>query len=186
MMKVTATELPGVVVVEPEVFVDERGYVLETYARHRLAEAGIQVEFVQDNHSHSRGGVLRGLHYQLGGGQAKLIYVVTGRVLDVVVDIRPASPTFGAAARVVLSGERRQLVFIPPCYVHGFFVEEEADIVYKCSDRYRPELERGVIWNDPTLGIAWPTASPLLSPRDAALPRLDQLRPEDLPPYAPG
>jgi len=182
-MKVTTTELPGVVVGELEVFFDERGYLLETYARHRLADAGIQVEFVQDNHSHSRRGVLRGLHYQLGGGQAKLIYVVTGRVLDVAVDIRPGSPTFGAAARVELSGAKRQLVFIPPCYAHGCYVEEESDMIYKCSDRYRPELERGIIWSDPTLDIQWPTASPLLSPRDAALPRLDQLDAADLPRY---
>jgi len=172
------SDLPGVLVIEPEVFHDERGFLLESYASHRMAELG---EFVQDNHSHSRAGVLRGLHYQLGPGQAKLIYVVSGQVLDVAVDIRPGSPTFGHSTQVMLSGWHRRLVFIPACYAHGFYVVEEADMIYKCSDRYHPELERGIIWNDATLQIEWPTSSPILSARDSQLPSLDQLSEDDLP-----
>jgi dTDP-4-dehydrorhamnose 3,5-epimerase len=180
-MKIVTTDLPGVLILEPDVHRDERGFLLETYAEHRFLEAGIEARFVQDNHSRSAANVLRGLHYQLGRGQAKLISVVRGRLIDVVVEIRPGSPLFARHVQVEISASSPRLLFIPPCFAHGFYVLEDADVTYKCSDRYRPELERGIVWNDPALGIRWPTTTPLLSARDRALPRLDQLGPEDLP-----
>ena len=180
-MSVIATELPGVLILEPDVFRDERGFLLELHAEHRLVEAGIDARFVQDNHSRSGRDVLRGLHYQLGRGQAKLFYVLRGRVMDVVVDLRRGSPSFARHVQVELSADSPRLLFIPAHCAHGFYALEDADVIYKCSDRYRPELERGIIWNDPTLGVRWPTSSPLLSPRDQRLPTLDRLTAEDLP-----
>jgi dTDP-4-dehydrorhamnose 3,5-epimerase len=182
-MRVTPTALPEVLIIEPRVLADERGFFLEIHARHRLAEAGIDVEFVQDNLSHSRAGVLRGLHYQLGVGQAKLITLASGRILDVAVDIRRGSPTFGRWEAVELDARAHWMVYIPAGFAHGFFSLEESDIIYKCSDRYRPELERGIAWDDPTLAIDWPSRAPLLSPRDAQLPRLAAVGAEDLPRY---
>lgn len=179
-MRVIATELPGVRVIEPRIFDDERGFFLEVHARHKFVEAGIDVDFVQDNHSHSRAGVLRGLHYQLGVGQAKLIKLMTGRVLDVAVDIRRGSPTFRRWVAVELDARAHRMIFIPAGFAHGFYTLEEADVIYKCTDRYRPELERGVAWDDPELAIEWPARDPLLSPKDAALPRLSGV---ELPDY---
>jgi dTDP-4-dehydrorhamnose 3,5-epimerase len=182
-MKIVGTTLPEVRVIEPRVFDDERGFFLEICTRHKLAEVGVTVDFVQDNLSHSRAGVLRGLHYQLGAGQAKLIKLVTGRVLDVAVDVRRGSPTFGAWEAVELDAQAHRMVYIPAGFAHGFFTLEEADVLYKCSDRYQPELERGIAWDDPTLAINWPSASPQLSERDTRLPGLDQVSAADLPHY---
>jgi len=178
---VTGTDLEGVLIVTHDVHEDDRGFLLELCATHRLAELGRLQGFVQDNLSHSRAGVLRGLHYQLGDGQAKLVHVVRGRIVDVVVDIRQGSPTFGRWTGHVLSAARRQSIFIPAGCAHGFYTVEEADMFYKLSDRYRPELERGIVWNDPSLEIAWQDPSPIISPRDARLPRLDGIPPDDLP-----
>jgi len=183
-MKIVATALPEVRVIEPRVFEDERGSFLEISARHKLAAEGIEVDFVQDNLSHSKAGVLRGLHYQLGAGQAKLIKLVTGRVLDVAVDVRRGSPSFGRWEVVELDVRAHRMVYIPAGFAHGFYTLEEADVLYMCSDRYRPELERGVAWDDPSLAIDWPAAAPLLSERDSRLPRLAHVSWDDLPVYA--
>jgi dTDP-4-dehydrorhamnose 3,5-epimerase len=157
--------------VEPEVFGDERGFFLETYHAQRFAEAGIRANFVQDNHSGSRRGILRGLHYQIKQTQAKLVRVVAGEVFDVAVDLRRSSPTFGRWVGVHLSTQNKRLVWIPTGFAHGFYVLSEwAEIVYKASDFYAPQWERTLLWSDPELGIQWPLIDgqpPLLSSKDA-------------------
>jgi dTDP-4-dehydrorhamnose 3,5-epimerase len=180
-MKVSAaTDLPEVKLIEPRVFSDDRGFFLETYSTTQFREAGLDCEFVQDNHSYSRPRVLRGMHYQLGPGQAKLVMVPRGRIMDVAVDIRFGSPTFGRFTSVELSGESWRMVFIPVGFAHGFYALEESDVIYKCSDIYRPELERGIAHDDPRLGIPWPDADPLLSPKDREHPRLADIGQADL------
>jgi dTDP-4-dehydrorhamnose 3,5-epimerase len=182
-----ATDLPGVWILEPRVFEDPRGHFFEAFNDRTLAALGLERRFVQDNESFSRRGVLRGLHYQLGRPQAKLVRAVRGEVFDVAVDVRLGSPTFGRWTGAILSEDNRRQVFIPEGFAHGFYVlSETAVVLYKCSDFYTPTEERGVAWNDPRLAIAWPLVPgtvPLLSPRDAAFPTLDRLRPEDLPPF---
>ncbi len=176
--------LPEVLVLRPKVFADARGYFFESYNQEQLAALGVRSVFVQDNHSHSRRGVLRGMHYQLGRPQAKLVRVTSGRVVDVVVDVRRGSPTFGRWIMQELSSENHYLLYAPEGFAHGFLVlSEEADFQYKCSDFYAPEEERGILWSDPQLVIPWPLAGlePTLNDRDAAFPTLDQARPEDLP-----
>jgi dTDP-4-dehydrorhamnose 3,5-epimerase len=168
-------------IIDSPVFQDARGSFQELYVEHKLRALGIQDAFVQDNLSVSKEGVLRGLHYQLGQGQAKLVRVLTGNVLDVSVDLRPESPTFGHHVMLELSAENRLCAYVPAGFGHGFLAREESMVLYKTSDRYRPELEGGIIWNDPTLKIQWPTTSPLLSEKDAALPGLDRLTSEELP-----
>jgi dTDP-4-dehydrorhamnose 3,5-epimerase len=177
-MKVTETRLPGVLIIEPEVHRDHRGFFLETFRADRYREqAGIDLPFVQDNHSRSSRGVLRGLHAQREHPQGKLVRVSRGEVFDVAVDIDPESGTFGKWVGVTLSSENHRQVWIPPGYAHGFLVlSEDADLEYKCTEYYRPEDEIGVIWNDPEIGIDWPIDFPAVSARDAALPRLSQLR----------
>ncbi|HXH83935.1 MAG TPA: dTDP-4-dehydrorhamnose 3,5-epimerase [Candidatus Tectomicrobia bacterium] len=168
-MNVVRTAIPEVLVLEPRVFGDERGFFLESYNRARLAAAaGITAEFVQDNHSRSRRGVLRGLHYQRKQPQGKLVRVVAGEVFDVAVDIRRSSPTFGKWVGVVLSGENARVAWIPIGFAHGFLVlSESADLLYKTTDYYAPEHERCIAWDDPAIGIHWPLAGePILSPRD--------------------
>ncbi len=183
-MRVTPTELPEVLVVEPRVFGDERGYFLETFQARRYAQAGIPGPFVQDNLSFSRRGVLRGLHYQHPHGQGKLVWVLQGEVFDVAVDIRRGSPTFGRWVGVWLSAENRRQVWIPPGFAHGFcVVSETALFAYKCTDYYAPEAEGTVRWDDPDLGIAWPVRDPIVSPKDAAGLRLRDVPAERLPPY---
>lgn len=170
-MKVTETALPGVLVLEPKVFGDARGFFLESYNRARFAEAtGVDVDFVQDNHSRSACGVLRGLHYQIRQPQGKLVRVVSGAVFDVAVDLRRSSPTFGRWAGVELSAENQRQLWVPPGFGHGFLVlSETADFLYKTTDYYAPEHERGVAWNDPAIGVAWPLdGAPQLSAKDAA------------------
>ena len=176
-MQVVETELPGVLIIEPVVFGDERGSFCETYHQPRYAAAGIDVTFVQDNSSSSREGVLRGLHYQVTRAQAKLLRAVRGALWDVAVDLRRGSPTFGRWVGVELSADNRRQLFIPAGCAHGFCVLATdasgfAEIAYKCSAVYAPEDEAGVRWDDPELAIEWPVAEPVLSERDAALPLL--------------
>lgn len=168
-MNVIETALPGVLLLEPKVFGDERGFFLESYNKRTLAALGIDAEFVQDNHSRSQQGVLRGLHYQLRQPQGKLVRVVAGRVFDVAVDLRRSSPHFGQWAGFELSAENKRLAWVPPGFGHGFLVlSESADFLYKATDYYAPEHERCVRWDDPAIGIAWPPLDiqPLLSAKD--------------------
>lgn len=180
-MKFSDTALAGVVLVEPDVFEDARGCFLETYHAAKYAKGGIAGPFVQDNFSHSVRGTLRGLHYQLRHAQGKLVTALTGRIFDVAVDIRKGSPTFGQWVGVELSGENRRQLYVPPGFAHGFCVlSETADVLYKCTDVYSPKDERGIIWNDPTIAIAWPVTDPLLSPKDRAYRTLREIE-ADLP-----
>jgi len=166
-MHFVQTELAGVVIIEPRVFEDERGFFMESYHRPRFAAAGIDVEFVQDNHSRSGKGVLRGLHYQLRHPQGKLVRVIRGEVLDVAVDLRRASPTFGRCLGCVLSETNRRQLYVPAGFAHGFCVTSDvAELLYKCTDIYRPEDERTVLWNDPALAIDWPVSDPVISAKD--------------------
>ena len=179
------TEIPDVFLVEPEVHGDHRGFFMESYHRDRFSELGIQHEFVQDNHSRSRAGVLRGLHYQLGRPQAKLVRATRGRVFDVVVDLRRGSPTFSRWVGTELSEENRMMLFSPPGFGHGFLVLSDiAEFQYKCSDFYAPEEEHGIRWDDPSIGIDWPLADALLSEKDAAASRLAEIPPERLPQFS--
>jgi len=180
------TELPGVRIVEPPLFTDARGFFLESFHERKFAAVGLEARFVQDNHSHSVRGTLRGLHYQLKRGQAKLCRVVRGEVLDVAVDIRRGSPHFGRWVSVLLTAENYREVFIPPGFAHGFVVlSTTADFLYKCSDFYAPEDEYGLAWNDPDLGIDWQLADePLLSEKDRRNPMLREVAAEHLPVYS--
>ncbi|MFZ5571236.1 MAG: dTDP-4-dehydrorhamnose 3,5-epimerase [Thermodesulfobacteriota bacterium] len=166
-MKVETVKLEGVLVIEPRVFSDPRGFFMETYHQSRYRDHGIQAHFVQDNLSFSVANTLRGLHYQYPQSQAKLVQVFQGEIWDVAVDIRRGSPTFGEWVGVCLSGENKRQLFIPEGFAHGFAVlSESAVFTYKCSDFYSPETERGIIWNDPDLAIEWPLSTPLLSDKD--------------------
>jgi len=167
-MKVLQTPLAGALVLEPKVFADDRGFFLESYNHKAFQEIGIRDNFVQDNHSYSKRGVLRGLHYQVQKPQGKLVRVVSGEVLDVFVDLRRSSATFGRWHGVKLSGENRRLAWIPAGFAHGFYVlSESAHVSYKASEFYFPELERTVLWNDPDLNINWENLEePLLSEKD--------------------
>jgi dTDP-4-dehydrorhamnose 3,5-epimerase len=174
-VKVVRTEIPDVLVLEPKVFGDERGFFFEPYNKRVFREAtGLEVEFVQDNHSRSRSGVLRGLHYQLRQPQGKLVRVPAGEVFDVAVDLRRGSATFGKWVGFHLDAVSKRMAWIPPGFAHGFLVlSEQADVLYKTTDYYAPEHERAVRWNDPRLGIAWPLrGEPILSGKDAAAPAL--------------
>ena len=169
-MKVVPTALPDVLLIEPRVFEDPRGFFLESYNRRAFAEAGIDVEFVQDNHSRSRLGVLRGLHYQIEHAQGKLVRVIEGEVFDVAVDLRRASPTFGRHVALTLGAADKRMLFIPPGFAHGFLVvSDAAQFLYKTTDYWYPEHERTLLWRDPALGIAWPAGvEPVLAAKDAA------------------
>jgi dTDP-4-dehydrorhamnose 3,5-epimerase len=183
-LQIIETALPGVLIVKPRVFADPRGFFMETYRQNVLAEAGIRDNFVQDNHSHSSCGVLRGLHYQLRQPQAKLCRVVQGEVLDIAVDIRLGSPSFGKWVSVVLSGENQQQLYIPKGFAHGFVVRSQsADFLYKCSDYFDGTDDRGVLWNDPAIGIDWQTAEPILSDKDKRYLPLNEIAHENLPRY---
>ncbi len=175
-MRIEETTLAGVVVVYPDVFRDQRGFLLESYSKERYHQFdALRYDFVQDNHSRSRRGVLRGLHFQEREPQGKLVRVSRGRVFDVAVDIEPSSPTFRQYAGVHLDDREQAQLFIPPGYAHGFCVlSEVADFEYKCTAHYRPGDGRGVSWNDPSIGIRWPVADPIVSPADAANPTLDE------------
>jgi dTDP-4-dehydrorhamnose 3,5-epimerase len=171
---VVPSSLPGVILIEPKVFTDSRGFFLENYNRRRFAEAGIPDEFVQDNHSCSVRGVLRGLHYQLRQPQGKLMRVVAGAVFDVAVDLRRSSSTFGQWLGAELSAENRRMLWIPPGFAHGFLVlSDRAEVLYKTTDFYAPEHERCIVWNDPDIRISWPLSDPpLLSEKDSRGARL--------------
>lgn len=172
--RVRQLDIRDVLLIEPQVFEDERGFFIETYKYSDFADFGIREVFVQDNHSRSRRAVLRGLHFQKKAkAHGKLVSAFTGEVFDVAVDIRRGSPTFGRWVAARLSAENRQMLYIPPGFAHGFCVlSDAADVVYKLTAEYAPEEERGIIWNDRDLGIEWPVITPLVSPRDAALPPL--------------
>ncbi|SRR5579885_77106 len=175
-MKFVATELPGVVIVIPEIFTDARGFLFEAYHQQKFRDAGITAHFVQDTHSRSTFGVIRGLHAQRGHPQAKLVRVLHGAIFDVAVDIRKDSPTFRRWVSVELSAENRRMCFIPEGYAHGFCViSDHAEVEYKTSDLYRPQEEIRIAWNDPAIGIRWPVPDPVLSEKDAIAPRLDEV-----------
>lgn len=171
MTQFIQTAIPDVIIIEPNVFGDERGFFLESYQKNKFAEQGISADFVQDNHSSSIRGVLRGLHYQIRQPQGKLVRVIAGEIFDVAVDIRRNSPTFGKWVGDYLSAENKRMIWVPPGFAHGFFVTSpEAEVVYKTTDYYAPQWERTIAWNDPAIGIDWPIgdAYPILSPKDAA------------------
>jgi dTDP-4-dehydrorhamnose 3,5-epimerase len=176
------TRLPGVVVMEPAVHRDARGFFLETFRADAADAAGIRERWIQDNHSRSARAVLRGMHFAVGDGQAKLVRCARGRVLDVVVDIRRGSPTFGRWDSVVLDDEDHRQIYIPVGFAHGFMVLSDiADVAYRCSNYYDPAVERGFAWNDPDVGIRWPEdMDPEVSARDAAAPRLAEIA-DDIP-----
>jgi dTDP-4-dehydrorhamnose 3,5-epimerase len=170
-MRVIETDLPGVVILEPEVFRDERGFFLEVYHRDKYVAAGLDVRFVQENHSRSVRHSLRGLHWQWRRPQAKLVRVIVGEVFDVAVDIRRGSPTFGKWTGTRLAADNFRQMFIPEGFAHGFFVTSDvAEVEYKCTDVYDPGGEGGLPWNDPALGITWPDGTPVLSARDQQHP----------------
>lgn len=177
-VNVVPTPLPGLFVIEPRVFLDARGWFLESYNQRAFAVAGLNATMVQANHSHSRRGTVRGLHFQHPHAQVKLVRVVQGEVFDVVVDVRRGSPTFGRSFAVTLSAENQRQLWVPVGFAHGFCVTSDtADFTYMCSDFYAPSTERGIRWDDPALGIPWPTvtgdeASLVVSPKDHALPTL--------------
>ena len=170
-MKFVATDLPGVVIVEPQVFGDARGFFMETYQERVFAEAGLPTHFVQDNHSGSRQGILRGLHYQIRQPQGKLVRAVAGEVFDVAVDLRKSSSHFGKWFGLVLSAENKRMLWVPPGFGHGYYVLSEwAEFVYKTTDFYAPQWERTLRWDDPQVGVDWPLVTgqpPLLSAKDA-------------------
>lgn len=183
-MRVTPLVLPDVLLVEPQVFGDARGYFAETFSAGRYAAAGIPGPFVQDNVSRSRRGVLRGLHLQHPHVQGKLVSVLDGEVFDVAVDVRVGSPTFGRWVGASLSAENHRQLYIPPGFAHGFVVTSDAALfAYKCTEYYHPETERTVRWDDPRIGIAWPVDDPLVSPKDQAAPLLHELEQAQLPRY---
>jgi dTDP-4-dehydrorhamnose 3,5-epimerase len=175
-MNVIQTKIPGIVVIEPKLFGDSRGFFVETFQAERYASCGIHGPFVQDNFSRSVRGVVRGLHVQNPCPQSKLVMVLRGRILDVAVDVRVGSPTFGHHVAIEIDDENHRQIWVPRGFAHGFAVlSESADLLYKCDDLYRPADEIVVRWNDPAIGISWGIESPLLSKRDAAAPLLDKV-----------
>jgi dTDP-4-dehydrorhamnose 3,5-epimerase len=186
-LEIIKTELPGVLLIKPRVFNDTRGFFYESYRHDRLEELGITETFVQDNHSRSARGTLRGLHYQLRHPQAKICRVVSGEVLDVAVDIRRGSPSFGNSVSAVLSAENKSSIFIPAGFAHGFLVlSDSADFLYKCTDYYYPDDQFGIVWNDPALDIPWGIANPLLSDKDRRHVALAKTPVQNLPIYQAG
>jgi dTDP-4-dehydrorhamnose 3,5-epimerase len=176
--------LPEVVIVEPRIFRDNRGFFLETYRENTYRDWGIPDRFVQDNYSYSVKGVLRGMHYQLGVPQGKLVWAAQGEIFDVAVDLRKGSPTFGKWDGLWLSSENQRQLYIPPGFAHGFSVKSEyAVVIYKCTRYYAPREERGVRWDDVQLAIDWPVKDPIMSEKDKMLPTLDQAPEKDLPVY---
>ncbi len=181
-MNVVPTSLEGVLIIEPDVFSDHRGFFMETYQEKRYHAHGIFSKFVQDNLSRSTQKTLRGLHYQIRRPQAKLVQVIFGEIYDVAVDLRPDSPFFGKWTGLILSGDNKRQLFIPEGFAHGFCVlSETAFFSYKCSDFYAPGDEGGLLWSDPELGIDWPVTDPVISEKDSRYPRLSQIPRERLP-----
>jgi dTDP-4-dehydrorhamnose 3,5-epimerase len=180
-VKVRETSLPGVLILEPQVFRDDRGFFLETFSTKRLAGSGIPEDFAQDNHSRSTRGVVRGLHYQLNHPQGKLIHAARGRIFDVAVDIRRGSPTFGKWFGLELNDENLFSLWVPGGFAHGFCVlSDVADIIYKCTVPYEADDDRGIAWNDPSIGIDWPVDNPVLSSKDSRYEPLSPNR-NDIP-----
>jgi len=174
-LNVRETSLPGVLIIEPKVFEDPRGFFMETYRLDAFREAGIADEFVQDNHSRSARGVLRGLHYQEPKAQGKLVRCTRGAIFDVAVDIRRGSPTFSKWFGLELSDANKRMLWIPPGFAHGFCaLDDDSDLVYKCTSLYDAACDRSILWNDPDIGIDWPIKEPALSIKDANAPRLAQ------------
>ena len=176
-MQFTPTAIPDVILIEPKIFADERGFFLESYQKKRFAEAGIPFDFVQDNHSKSQKGVLRGLHYQIQQPQGKLVRVIAGEIFDVAVDIRKSSPTFGKWVGDYLSAENKKMLWVPVGFAHGFLViSPSAEVLYKTTDYYAPQWERSIVWNDPAVNIDWHLngISPILSTKDAAGKQLNE------------
>ncbi len=183
-MKIIKTELPGVLIIEPKVFKDDRGFFMETFHKQKYEEAGITSSFVQDNLSLSQKNTLRGLHYQHPHGQAKLVQVLQGSVLDIAVDIRRGSPSFGKWISIELNDSNKRQLFIPSGFAHGFLVlAETATFNYKCSDLYSPADEKGVLFSDPDLGITWPQVDYILSEKDTQYPPLCDIPEDHLPKY---
>lgn len=175
-MEIIKTEFPGLILIKPQIFGDSRGYFYESWNKERYENAGITEDFVQDNVSYSSRSVLRGLHYQKPYTQGKLVSVLMGEVWDVVVDLRRSSPTFGKWQGFTLTGERKEQLYVPYGFAHGFCVlSETALFQYKCTDKYSPESERGIMWNDPTLAIPWPMREPLISDKDKMHPSFIEL-----------
>jgi dTDP-4-dehydrorhamnose 3,5-epimerase len=170
-MQVIETDIPGLLIIEPKVFGDERGFFMESWSRQVFADAGLDLDFIQDNHSRSQQGILRGLHYQIQHPQGKLVRVTFGSVYDVAIDLRKSSPTFGQWLGLELSETNHRMLWIPPGFAHGFYVTSHvADFMYKCTDIYAPEYERTLRWDDETLAIDWPLVdgkAPMLSVKDA-------------------
>ena len=182
LMNIISTDFEGLLIVEPKIFTDNRGFFTETYHKARYKESGIPQIFIQDNLSSSVQNTLRGLHYQIKKPQAKIVQVIAGAIFDVAVDIRGGSPTFGKWAGVHLSEQNMRQLFIPEGFAHGFCVlSETALVTYKCSDFYHPEDEGGIIWSDPDIGIDWPVENPIISEKDMHYPRLAELSPGQLP-----
>jgi dTDP-4-dehydrorhamnose 3,5-epimerase len=184
-MNIVTTKIPGVIIIEPKVFGDERGFFLETYNAERYRSAGIKENFVQDNLSFSRKGILRGLHYQKPMTQGKLVQVLQGEVYDVAVDIRFGSPTFGQWEAVILSAQNKRQFYLPAGFAHGFVVTSEVALFsYKCTDAYNPEGEYSIAWDDPDLNIPWPISNPQLSEKDKQGRYLKDMTEKELPAYA--
>jgi dTDP-4-dehydrorhamnose 3,5-epimerase len=181
-MQIIPTQLKDVLIIEPQVFIDRRGYFMEIFNQSRYSQAGIDRHFVQDNFSFSIDQTLRGLHYQIRRPRAKLLQTLSGEIFDVAVDLRRTSPTFGQWAGVVLSGENKRQLFIPEGFAHGFCVlSPNALLCCKCSEAYDPQDEGGLLWSDPQVNIRWPVENPILSASDRSLPLLKQLGPDRLP-----
>lgn len=180
-MKAISGKLNGVILIEPDVYPDSRGFFLESYSKKKYEQIGIRCEFIQDNHSASTKGTLRGMHWQVNSVQSKLVRVILGEVLDVIVDIRKDSPTFGRWEGFHLSAENKKQLFVPVGFAHSYFViSDYAEFLYKCDSYYSPKDERGFIWNDPNIGIKWPTNNPVLSERDTKQPLFKNLPDQDL------
>jgi dTDP-4-dehydrorhamnose 3,5-epimerase len=185
-MELMETPIPGLIVIQPKVFGDERGYFLETYSLARYEQAGIAGCFVQDNVSYSSRGILRGLHFQNPGAQGKLVTVLQGEVFDVAVDVRYGSPTFGKWYGLLLNGANKRQFWVPAGFAHGFVVTSEAALFsYKCDDYYQPQAEFSLLWNDPDIGIRWPVEQPRLSAKDEQARRLRDINSSELPQFRP-
>jgi len=183
-LRIIYTEIPGVLIIEPKVFGDQRGFFMETWNQVSYAAVGITATFVQDNLSFSRKGVLRGLHFQKPDTQGKLVYVLQGEVFDVAVDIRHGSPTFGKSVNVTLSADNKRQLYIPPGFAHGFCVTSETALfAYKCTEKYNPQAEATILWNDPSLNIQWPIMNPEISEKDARGIKLADFSKDKLPCY---
>ena len=183
-LRLIDTSIPDVLLIEPNVYNDSRGFFFETFHHRKYADVGINEMFVQDNYSHSKQGIVRGLHYQLLHPQGKLIFVISGEIFDVAVDIRRGSPTFGQWFGTILSAENKRQIYVPEGFAHGFCVlSESADIMYKCTDFYNAEDEYGIFWSDETIAINWSVKTPVLSDKDKRFQRLTETPVKDLPIY---